>query len=142
MDGAMNAQRSIEYDKFMAFSGVDLCRYMEPLLADRTTSVSDEVLHRMLTELSTYDDYHLVYALVLGTKHLPTTFARQLPLYLGSESESVWCAAFNCIGQLSGDCLTQEIVRLVRTANVSRSKEDAVEELVARLEVRLSEQHR
>jgi hypothetical protein len=135
----MSAKSNVEYEKFIAIGGLDLCHYMEPLLGDCTTTVSEDVLCRMLSELPTYDEYHLVYALTLGIKHSPQTFAMQLPLYLSHEEASVWSTAFNSLDQLPGEYVTQALVDSVRKVHASCPAKPWIADILNRLEERLRE---
>src|SRR4051794_19093090 len=96
----MNNPETIDYFKFTDLSGLDLCYYMEPLVVAPTIQISDDILARMLSDLPTYDEYHLVYALALGVKYSPDTFASKLPQFLAHEQGSVWSAALNSLNQL------------------------------------------
>jgi hypothetical protein len=87
---------------------------MEPLVNDPMTKVSKDVLERMLSELPTYDEYHLVYALELGGAHSPETFALHVPQYLAHEEASVCCTAFRVLSKLPEEYITQDLVDSVR----------------------------
>jgi hypothetical protein len=135
----MNATPNIEYDKFTALGGLDLCHYMEPLLNDCTASVSGDMLDHMLSELPTYDEYHLVYALELGARHSPKTFAMQLPLYLAHEQGVVWSAALRNLEQLPSEYVTDTLVDLVRSAHNSYPQKPWIIDALRTLEIRLRE---
>jgi hypothetical protein len=134
----MNTPRLVDYARFRALSGLELCHYMEPLLVDPATQVSIDVLDRMLSELPTYDEYHLVYALTLGAKLSPDTFASHLPRFLAHEQGSVWSTALNCLNQLSDKYVTQELVNSVRRVYSTSPGKAWIPEVLGKLEKRLS----
>ena len=138
MDVKMNP-KSIDYQQFSTLADLDLCHYVEPLIIDPTTNVSDDVLHQMLVDLPAYDEYHLAYALSIGARHCPKLFAPQLPKYLEHEKESVWCAALNGLNALSKEYLTQELLESVRRVRISGPKKQAVTELLDSLVRRSNE---
>lgn len=127
---------AVEYDKFIALTGLELCHYMEPLLNDPRTRVSSNALERMRSELSAYDEYHLVYALTLGAKYSPETFAMQLPLYLTHEQGSVWSSALRSLEQLPDEYVTHALVELVRDVRSAHPTKTWVVEVLDRLEKR------
>jgi len=130
---------TVDYQRFITLGGRDLYRYLEPLVNDPTTTISGDDLHRMLSELPTYDEYHLVYALELGAKHSPESFALQLPLYLAREEGSVWSAAFRSLEQLPGKYVTEALVDSVRRVRSSHPAKAWITEALDRLEKRLKE---
>ena len=131
-----------EYKKFIALSGLDLCHYMEPLLSDRATVVSVEDLHRIFSELPTYDEYHLVYGLTLGAKHSPETFAMQLPLYLAHRVGSVRCTALNSLAQVPGKYVTNDLADLLRKVHSSYPANPWITDALGTLEMRLREERK
>lgn len=133
----MGTAPTVEYDKFIALSGLELCDYMEPLLADPATRVSLDALRRMRFELSSYDEYHLVYALELGAKFSPGSFSGLLPLYLAHEHGSVWSSALRGLGQLPDECVTNALVESVRDVCSSHPAKTWVAEVLDRLGKRL-----
>jgi len=132
----MNTTHSVDYAKFTALSGLDLCHYMEPLIGDPTTRVSNEMLDRMLSEMPQYDAYHLVYALILGTRFAPVTFASQLPAFLAHEDGSVWSTALNRLDHLPDEYVTQELVESVRRVRSAHPEKLWVAEALGKLEKR------
>jgi hypothetical protein len=110
----MCATPTLEYDRFVRLAGLELCRYVDTLLNDPNTTVTTDTVERMLSDLSTYDEYHLVYALEIGAAHCPEKFALRLPQFLGHSNGSVCCAAVNALSRLPLDCITQELLDRVQ----------------------------
>ena len=133
----MSTTAFVEYDEFIALNGLDLCRYMEVLLSRPETQVSPDVLKRIRSELPTYDEYHVVYALTLGTTFSPETFARHLPAYLAHEQGSVWSCALRCLDQLPDKYITDALVGLVRDMQASYRAKAWIGEILVRLEKRM-----
>lgn len=133
----MRTTAFVEYHKFIALNGLDLCRYMEPLLSRPETQVSRNVLERMRSELPTYDEYHVVYALTLGAKFSPETFALHLPAYLAHELGSVWSCALRCLDQLPDKYITDALICLIRDVQGSCPAKTWIGELLGRLEERM-----
>jgi hypothetical protein len=110
----MTTATSFDYDRFVTLDGLELCHYVEGLLADPAATISSVSLERMLSELPGYDEYHLVYALTLGAAHSPQTFGPVLPQYLAHEESSVCCTAFNLLSKLPDAAITQDLIESVR----------------------------
>jgi hypothetical protein len=83
---------------------------MEPLLDNSGDGIPTEMLAQVRADLATYDEYHLVYALLLGTMHAPSMFIRLLPRFLGSNHESVVCTILNILQKLDDQYVTEELV--------------------------------
>jgi hypothetical protein len=128
-----------DYEQFKMLGGLDLCHFMEPLLRDSATEFPTGTLDRLLADLPTYDEYHLVYALTLGAKHSPQSFATELPKYLAHENGSVWSTALNALDQLDGEQVTNDIVESVRTVFLRSENKAWMGDLLARLQYRLAE---
>lgn len=128
---------NVEYDKFIMLQGLDLYHYMEPLVCDPRTNVSTHILNRMLAELPAYDEYHLVYALMLGVDHFPEGFITHVPKYLASEHGSVCCTACNILDRLADEYITQDLIDSARGVALSRRVENMVAKMLVRLEDRL-----
>jgi hypothetical protein len=120
MGAAMISTTSFDYDRFVTLGGVELCHYVEALLADPTMKVSSQSLDRMLSDLPDYDEYHTVYALTLGVAHSPKAFVPHVVQYLGHEQSSVCCTAFNILKRLPDEFVTQELVESVQKVPVDR----------------------
>jgi hypothetical protein len=127
-----------EYEKFIKLQALELCNYVEPLLRDPATIVPKDDLERMYSELGTYDQYHLVYALELGNARLPDLFIRAVPSFLSSQEGSVSCAVWNLLNRLPDRYITRELVDSARDARVFRPLRDFAKEVLARLESRLA----
>lgn len=110
---AVNSRSAIEYDTFIRLTDVDLVQYMEPVVNDRTTTVPSDMLARILSELSTYDEYHLVYALDLLATRSPGSAVSYVPKYLADERCSVLCAALRLLTNMPDEYVTQELIETV-----------------------------
>lgn len=124
---------TFEYRRFVVLAGSELCAYMEPLIRDPTMRVSQEMLDRMLSELCTYDEYHLVYALLLGADRSPDTFLVHVPEYLAHEHDSVFCTAFNILDRLPEECITQDLIDSARRVLSSHHTRNSATDLLERL---------
>jgi len=106
---------TLEYGRFLALADTDLYDYVEPFL-DPETPLPEEVLRRMLSELPTYDESHLVYAIELGPDHAPDLFAPILPQYLSHKSQAVRCTVSRALDRLPDRLITRELVDSARSA--------------------------
>ena len=106
----MNSECDFDYDRFEALEGLELCSYMEPLLLLPTLSIASDDLNSMRQQLQRYDEYHLVYALLLGAKYSPETFRKVVPSYLVDSRSSVLCTAVNILSSISDNQVTEELV--------------------------------
>lgn len=125
------------YDAFIGLKGVNLCDFMEPLLADPSTTISPEALTRMLPELDTYDEYHLVYALLLGAQHSLETYVLEVPKYLVHRHPSVRCTAYNILEAVPERYLTESLVNTIRQTLASDDAKQFAGDLLERLIHRL-----
>jgi hypothetical protein len=128
---------TFDYESFMTLQSLELCRYMEPLVADPGTSVPQEALHRMLAELDTYDQYHLVYALELGSKYFPDLFVKAVPRFLAREEGSVRGTVLRILERLSRKHLSDELIGVVRRSIAPGPLHDVAKRVLAQLESRL-----
>ena len=133
----MTTMPLIEYDTFIGLQGIELYEFMEPVLADPTTVVSEEALDRMLRELDRYDEYHLVYALLLGTQHSLETFISHVPQYLTHRHASVRCTAYNILDRLPDRYITPNLVNAIRQTLASDDAKEFAADLLRSLEARL-----
>jgi hypothetical protein len=68
----MSQAEKFDYRRFVELSGESFLRYMEKLDFDRhTKSISPADVSQMATDLNSFDDDHLVYAIMLGESQLP-----------------------------------------------------------------------
>jgi hypothetical protein len=136
----MTSTSAFDYDRFVALTGQELVSYVDPLVNDRATMVAKEDLARMLSDLPSYDEYHLVYALELGAAHSPEAFAPHLPQYLSHKEGSVCCSAFNALNALPDKCVTQELVESVHRVVTSQAVRKFVTEVLESLTRRMLDQ--
>jgi len=127
-----------DYKIFTEFEDEHLYNYMEPIVAVGAPETSLEVINRILAELSTYDEYHLVYGLLIGYQHAPERVAGLLPAYLGHARDSVVCTAMNLLDSLPDALLTNRVVQACREVRDARPNEVYLDDIVDRLESRLS----
>jgi hypothetical protein len=109
-----------DYDLFRSLIEADLVAYMEPIVTNPLVIVPAMVLERMASEMDTYDEYHLVYALELGPDHAPDLFARVVPHWLSHQSQAVQCAASRALNRLPDQLITKDLVDAARIALSSR----------------------
>lgn len=112
----MKERTHFTYEQFITLSGTELGNYVEPYLNDLSAPVPRDSLQQVLSEMSRYDESHLVYAIELGSVRSPETFAPHIPQYLSHELGSVRCAASRFLEHLPDANLSPEIVVSVRRA--------------------------
>ena len=128
----------IFYDRFLELEGDRLVRYMDPLLAAGEPNLDQESTRQLLGDLGSFDEYHLTYALELGSLASPETFASILPAYLADPRVSVFCAALNGMDRLPDRCLSPELVAAVRgIVPPQEGRRKSIDDLAARLQRRL-----
>lgn len=128
----------ISYDRFLELDGDHLVHYMDPLLAAGEPSLDQESTRRLLHDLGSFDEYHLTYALELGSLASPETFASILPTYLADPRTSVFCAALNGMDRLPDRCLNPELVAAVRGIDSPQEgRQKSIDDLAARLQRRM-----
>lgn len=89
----MSRAASLDYDRFMALTGLALCDYIGAWVDAGEPPLPPNFLDRLLPQLESLDEYHLVYAIQFGAAYAPDKFARVIPQYLAHPDGSVWSAA-------------------------------------------------
>jgi hypothetical protein len=117
----MSATPVFDYNKFVTLDGPNLVEYMEPLVNAQATTIPRDVLEHILSDLPSYDEYHLVYALELGMGQSPDLFTLHVPQYLAHENASVCCAAFRVLSKLPDEYVTHLLLDSVRRVPVGRT---------------------
>jgi hypothetical protein len=113
---SITVQQTFDYDLFLSLTGTDLVTYMEPIVTDPSVAVPSMALDRIASEMETYDEYHLVYALELGSDHAPDLFAAAVPHFLSHKSQAVRCAVSRALSRLPDRLITKPFVEAARTA--------------------------
>lgn len=125
------------YERFITCSGHALVAFMEPLLAQKSLRISENEISKLMSGLSRYDEYHLVYALLLCFRHSPERALNVLPNYLADNRDSVFCAALNCLREVRDEWISSYLLRDVQVAiDKSRSRKEAVTDLFQELKKR------
>jgi len=137
-------QSSFELARFQSLSAGDLVHYMEPVLGNKSISVSIADLAQLSADLHNYDEYHLVYALELGSDRSPDMFAPLVPEFLRHPSGSVRCAASRFLEHLPARFVTPNLIDSVRRALDSyptsyRPKVEFFADILPKLEKRLGQ---
>jgi len=122
----MSQSNQFEYERFATLNESELSAYMEPFANDPSLPIAPEALLRMCSELPTYDEYHLVYALEVGSDRLPETFACRVPPYLAHDRQCVRLAAAAVLDRLPSAVITQHLVNSVRQALLRCPERDSL----------------
>lgn len=107
---------TFDYPKFLSLSGSAVVAYMEPLLNDPALVVGPEDLRRLAAALPSFDEYHLVYAIEVGTDSLPSLFALPVARCLTHRDQSVRLAAHRALSRLPAHAITEALVNATRAA--------------------------
>lgn len=139
-----DATSNFDYEKFLRLSGLDLCKWMEPLLLDilldKSLRLQTDVLERLLTDLPTFrDEYHLVYALVLLQMFAPEVLVKLAPKYLAHPYDSVFCTAHNFLMWLPDSLLTPELLDDVEKVALSNRGDYRVQRTYKELKARMKQ---
>lgn len=129
----------LDYNRFIELQELELCRYVEPFIIDVSAFVAPATLERVRSELPRYDEFHLVYALTLGTKFSPATFSMELPQFLGHARGAVWSSALRAIDGLPDQHVTAALVAAVRRVYALHPDRRWIGDALSRLEGRLRE---
>lgn len=133
-----DATSNFDYEKFLSLSGLDLWKWMEPLLVDKSLRLQTDVLERLLSDLPTFrDEYHLVYALELLWLFAPEVVAKQAPRYLAHPQGSVYCAAHNILMRLPDSLLTPELLDDVEKVALTNPGNHRLQHTCKELRVRI-----
>ncbi len=125
-----------EIETFSTKSAVALHDYMEPLLADHEFQPDVATANAMITMLSQYDHYHLVYALLVSFRVVPERIVPLLPQYLTHTEASVCATAINLLDNAPAHLLTDVLIDRIRQLRVVREDLRFLADVLARLEDR------
>jgi hypothetical protein len=103
----MNA---FQYEQFVKLTESNVFSYVEPFVADSRVPIPHEILQKILADLSTFDESHLVYAIELGPDRAPDLFAGVLPQLLTHPSRSVRLAASRALERLPADFISRQLI--------------------------------
>lgn len=136
----MSEGAQFDYERFIRLSGLELCRYMDAILATPTTlTVSQDVIARLLHDMESFDDeYHIVYGLELLFFFAPDSVMQHVPKYLAHREGSVWCAASRILlSWARPEQLTPEVIAKVRQVAElhadNKYVQDTWKELISRI---------
>lgn len=121
---------------FLALDGLQLVEYIEPLLQAKIVGVSESILNRLLLDLPSYDEYHLVYALLLGSSLSPKAFIEYIPKQLSHKKDSVKSTALNILDRLPDELITIKLLASVRAVVASDGSNPIARDALDKLEVR------
>lgn len=129
--------RCFDYQTFIALQSAALCNYVEPLLAQCNTILAPEVLLQLYSGMDQFDEFHRVYALLLGMQNAPRQFAPLLPTYLADANASVSSTSYNLLASLSLELITDDVLKSVRNVLASgklpKFARDVYDILISRL---------
>ncbi len=125
-----------EYDRFVRIAGRELYDYMEPRIADSQFEIPQTVAEQLLSELSTYDEYHLVYALLLCYTRIPDCLIPVLPPYLAHEHDSVCSTAINLLDRMPEKYITERLIHSVCEVQDAHPERRFLADIVERLKKR------
>lgn len=123
-----------DYHTFIRLSGRELVHYMEPILSSAKLTIADDVADRILTDLPTYDEYHLVYGILVGFRRIPERVVPLLPIFLGSVHDSVYCTTLNILNDLPAESLTDKLIQLLHNVRDAHPERPYLSENIAQLE--------
>ena len=127
-----------DYDHFVELSGDSLIEYADPLASSLDIVISPEDIDRLKAHLDAYDEYHLVYAIEIGTDNAPSDFASEIPRFLGHEQASVFCVADRVLRRLATEFLTPSLISEVeKIAKVVPDRRAHIEALAESLRNKL-----
>lgn len=124
------------FSTFSTKSGVALHDYMEPLLANDGFQPDVRVAASMVDKLSQYDQYHLVYALLVSVRAIPERVVPLLPQFLVHSEAAVRATAINLLDSAARDVLTEEVIDHVKRLSRERADFPYLMNVSARLEKR------
>jgi hypothetical protein len=123
----MKAQ--FNYQRFQSLSDNNLFAYLVELLNDATISISDQDIERIKSELETFDDYHLIFAIEVGMDRRPDIFLSLVPKYLAHPELSVRLAVHRTLLNLPEDLLTDQLIEIVEKQVALKPRRSDVFEL-------------
>jgi hypothetical protein len=127
---------SFSYAAFAKHTRIALHNYMEPIIADPTFCPDLDIAERMLSELDSYDQYHLVYALLMCFRVLPQRLIALLPDYLGHDDPAVYSTAINLLDQTEEQYLSRVVLEQAQRVLDIHPERQFLKDVVDRLEVR------
>jgi hypothetical protein len=102
-----------DYDHFARLTDDSLVAYAEPLANSLHCTISPRDIDRLKAHLDDFDEYHLVYAIEIGTDNSPAEIASEVPRFLGRQEISVFCAADRALRRLRPEFITPLLISQV-----------------------------
>ena len=134
--------RSFTIDCFEDTQGNALHDLMEPLLANSKFAIPADAVRHLKHRLKDYDEFHLVYALLMIAKANVAEILSELVSALLLDSDAVFCAALNTLRDLPAELITTELVDSLARIHVRHERASLVATLVKDLESGTSLQQR
>ena len=110
MQSTKDVPTKFDYQRFLSLSTSDLVAYMEPMVNDPMAFVGPEDLRSVATNLGSFDEYHLVYAIELCTDLLPSLFSLPVANCLTHRCQSVRLAAHRALCRLPSQEITDALI--------------------------------
>jgi len=98
------------YERFISLSGSALYDYLEPYLGDPHLTIHQNDLKQLLSDIPSFDECHLVYAIELGPDRAPDIFSSILPSCLSHEKQTVRLAASRALERLPSNCVSPDLI--------------------------------
>lgn len=103
-----------DLEKFKNLGDVELAAYMDPRIVDAEFRVLNSDLNYLSSNIEAFDEYHLVYAILLGMRFSAKEFAELVAQRLSCEYDaSVRCAAANSLLEMPIGDVSDNVVKIV-----------------------------
>lgn len=120
-------------DLFENNNDVGLHDYMEPLLANDKLLLSSTDVESLRSRMPQYDEFHLVYAILLCAHTDIGIVVQLLPALLNHSEASVFCTALNILRETPDKLLTPDLLRGIDSALTASSRRPLVRSLYTEL---------
>jgi hypothetical protein len=95
--------------------------YMEPLMASRQLSLSSADIERLRSRMPEYDEFHLVYAILMCARADLGAVVQLLPAFLNHTEASVFCTALNILREVPDEFITPDLLHGIDLALTTSS---------------------
>ena len=121
-------------DAFETMSDQVLVNYCENVLSSNVRPLTSATELLLCERMADYDEYHLVYAILLCSRWGSGQFPGTLPPLLAHTKSSVFCATLNALSELEQSHISGGLIQAIRRVKVVGNRVALVRNLESVLE--------
>jgi len=121
-------------DAFEAMSDQALVNYCENVLSNRVRPLTSATELLLCKRMADYDEYHLVYSILLCSRWGSRQFLGTLPLFLAHTKSSVFCETLNALSELEPSHISDGLIQAIRRVKLAGNRVALVRNLESDVE--------